>query len=710
MIIKKIPTSRRAPPKSKAVNVRALVDYIAEPRADGDGEKVEHRGALNLLNVDHNAQVQEMIDLAETARRSPQPVQHWVMSWREGEQPTAAQADEAVVMFLDEMGLSGHQLIYALHRDTQNCHLHLAVNRVHPDTEKLVTVNNGFDHEVAHRAIARIEHRQGWQREDRALFLALPNGQMERTEERGAGGRRPSTGARDFEERAGARSAQRIALEEAAPIIRGARRWADLHEALARKGIRFEKKGSGAILWIGDEPVKASSAGRECSMAALCNRLGDFAAGPPNGGPNLPTPSRHLVEPVPPFWTEYVESRSRHERDRVAARQSVAEQQREGWRRMSERHRRERADILGGSWAGRRELMNAARSVLAARQAQEKAALRDQQKARLAFLRRENARFPSFRDWLADTSPDLAQRWRHRDRRPATIEGPTFEPPAPHDIRAFSPVIDGVKVNYHLAGQRCGPAFTDRGKVIDIYDSQGRASVLAALQLSAQKWGGFTVHGNEHFRRLCVELAVEHGFKIANPELQQALAADRVRLRAKGVQPEPATPAPSLAEAYRRHLAAEVAHLPHPGSSDPSRLDAQVAVRLRVAGYRRDAIAQAIREAAPMQRPNERRDWDRYAQRTADFAFSLPGSQLADHLARQRNIQDHQVEWAFEERLGGRLKFDRVTVATRPTPACPRRQARNPFRRLPMKQGGPPVDRPRLRVRISESWIRATST
>jgi hypothetical protein len=71
---------------------------------------------------------------------------------------------------------------------------------------------------------------------------------------------------------------------------------------------------------------------------------------------------------------------------------------------------------------------------------------------------------------------------------------------------------------------RSGAAFTDRGKVIDIHDSQGRVSVLAALQLSAQTWGSFTVHGNEHFRRLCVELAVEHGFKIANPDLQQALA------------------------------------------------------------------------------------------------------------------------------------------------------------------------------------------
>ena len=168
MIVKKVPTSKLAPAKGKAHNVRALADYIAGPKAGGAGEKVEHRGVLNLLNLDHEGQVQEMIDLAETAKRSPQPVQHWIMSWREWEQPTSAQGDQAARMFLDEMGLAGHQALYGLHRDTENWHLHLAVNRVHPETEKLVTVNNGFDHEVAHRAIARIELAPGWPREERA--------------------------------------------------------------------------------------------------------------------------------------------------------------------------------------------------------------------------------------------------------------------------------------------------------------------------------------------------------------------------------------------------------------------------------------------------------------------------------------------------------------------------------------------------------------
>ena len=92
VIVKKVGTSKTAAPKSKASNVRALIDYIAGVATGGDGEKVEHRGAVNLLNIDHDGQVQEMVDLAEVARRSPQPVQHWILSWREGEQPTRVQA------------------------------------------------------------------------------------------------------------------------------------------------------------------------------------------------------------------------------------------------------------------------------------------------------------------------------------------------------------------------------------------------------------------------------------------------------------------------------------------------------------------------------------------------------------------------------------------------------------------------------------------
>ncbi len=661
MIVKKIPTSKVAALKSKAANIRALVDYIADPRAASAGEKVEHRGATNLLNLDHDGQVQEMIDLAHVARRSAQPVQHWILSWREGEQPTRAQADEAVSMFLDEMGLGEHHAIYALHRDTHNWHLHLALNRVHPETERLVTVNEGFDYEIAHQAIARIELRQGWEREVHALYAPRPDGRVERVQPHGQAERRPSARARDFEERVGERSAERIAIDDAAPIIRRAKSWRELHEGLAARGMRFEKKGSGAVLSIGEQPVKASAAGRDCSMAALRERLGDFEPSPI--APQQAPPQR--LEPSASLQS-YVQERRKHHQDRNDGRALLAELQRKEWRRLADRQHKERADFLRGSWEAKGTLLCAARSVMAARQAQEKAEVRERQKLERAAFEKERGRFPSYEQWLARDSRDRANEWRHRARRPASIQGPTFDQPAPRDIRAFSPVVDGWKVHYHLTGGSRAPAFTDRGKTIDIHDTRHRESVLAALQLSAQKWGAMSIFGNEQFKDTCVALAARHGFNITNPDLQQAIAAERERLRQVGQaapprreddrRPDLMTPA----AIYGRHLTEIVRERAQRQPVDASRLDAEVAVRMAVTGHSREAIAEAIKGGAHEHRRDEKRDWHTYAQRAADFAFSPPGqvlrARLRDREQKFLRLEGRQDENELLRRLSGPLR------------------------------------------------------
>ena len=186
--------------------------------------------------------------------------------------------------------------------------------------------------------------------------------------------------------------------------------------------------------------------------------------------------------------------------------------------------------------------------------------------------------------------------------------------------------------------------------MIEIRDSRRRESVLAALQLSAQKWGTFTVHGERAIPSgSASELAAEHGFKIANPELQQAIAAGREQLqhRATPLQSK-GLGAKSPADAYRLHFAA-VARQAIPGVADPSRLDAEVAVRLRVMGYQPEVIVRTIRDGAPVLRPHERRDWNDYARRAVHFAFGVPGSRLADELVR-RHEQTLRVEVGYPER------------------------------------------------------------
>ena len=93
-------------------------------------------------------------------------------------------------------------------------------------------------------------------------------------------------------------------------------------------------------------------------------------------------------------------------------------------------------------------------------------------------------------------------------------------------------------------------AFRDVGRRIDVLDWQSEESTLAALELSAAKWGAFVVTGNEEFKARCACLAAKHGFEITNPELQGSIARERERLRA-AVEPTPepevvpeATPGP----------------------------------------------------------------------------------------------------------------------------------------------------------------------
>lgn len=232
------------------------------------------------------------------------------------------------------------------------------------------------------------------------------------------------------------------------------------------------------------------------------------------------------------------------------------------------------------------------------------------------------------------------------------------------DIRAFTDTVAGGNVQYHRAGDRM-PAFTDRGKTIDIHDTRHRESVLAALQLSAQKWGTMTVTGNEQFLRTCVELAAERGFKLANPDLQEAIAVERERQqRAKDVEQAPrdddrGASSNALATIYRRHFDDIVREQPHRGRHDPSRVDAEVAVRMSVTGHSRGDIVLAIRDGGRAGRPKEIREWTSYAERAADYASSAPGRRLREQLVNKEKVlrlEGRDGERELLRRLGGPLR------------------------------------------------------
>ncbi|MEX3606066.1 MAG: relaxase/mobilization nuclease domain-containing protein [Burkholderia sp.] len=117
-----------------------------------------------------------------------------------------------------------------MHQNTDNMHMHIAVNRAHPDTLKVIKPNKGFDKEAGHRAIATTEAIQEWSSEQNARYQVNANDEAIRGASDGR--KAPSQKRRDIEVRTGEQSAERIAIEAAAPIIRDASSWAELHAGL----------------------------------------------------------------------------------------------------------------------------------------------------------------------------------------------------------------------------------------------------------------------------------------------------------------------------------------------------------------------------------------------------------------------------------------------------------------------------------------------
>ena len=410
MIIKKL--KRTSFKKSKAVMIGGLVDYILAEHDDRGKDKLAYAGSRNLLTTTVAAQKREMISLAEESIQSKMPVTHWILSWQENEQPTREQVDEAVSLFLRGMGLAEHQTIYALHKNTGNYHLHIAVNRTHPYTQKVIQPHRGFDINEAHKIIAEIEHRQGWAPQINARYRVNEQGYVvknlrHRTQIK------PKPKAEDFENVTGEKSAQRMAQERGHAVIRNATCWEELHAGLDAVGLRFVRKGSGAVIFVGDTAIKASSVDRNFSMSRLSKRLGEFRPGYYSARTfhkSAPEPASHVCREE---WREY-----QKERRRLAEGNHYARKKREEEGYELERRQRERREAATARLARHGlSLLNIARHFLKEQARREKKALlhwQDQQG--------QQERLPRFKPWLGKRSPHLGNLWRFRNRIAPGVE------------------------------------------------------------------------------------------------------------------------------------------------------------------------------------------------------------------------------------------------------------------------------------------------
>jgi len=254
MIAKHIPMK-----SARRSSFKELVAYITHAK-----DKAVRIGEVRVTNCHQQEAQDAVLEVLATQLRNQRACSdktyHLLISFPAGESPSA----EALRSIEDEvcnaLGFGEHQRVSAVHTDTDNLHIHVAINKIHPQT---LTIHNPYsDYKALGAVCERLEQVHGLIHTNHETIAP------------GAHNR-----ALDVEYLAGVESLlgwiQRECLEE----LRQAQNWGELHERLRRNGLALQEQGNGLVVHDQEgRTVKASSIARDLSKAQLEKRLGPFEA------------------------------------------------------------------------------------------------------------------------------------------------------------------------------------------------------------------------------------------------------------------------------------------------------------------------------------------------------------------------------------------------------------------------------------------------
>ena len=536
-----------------------------------NGVACEH----NCLSLE--AAAAEMKAVAAQNPRVKNPVYHIVLSWPSSELPTDAQALECGRHALAAVGMADHQYVFAVHRDTNNAHLHIAVNRVNPDT--FAGVYPERDYFKLDRAMRELELRYGWQHVKGPYAVFERNGQTVidwASKDPSTKGKQP-TPAADMERHADQESLFSYARGEPRKALLAALKndkltWRQLHNLLKKYGLQLREKGRGFAIYDlnsgNTTPIKASDMHEALGKSRLEKRLGPFEASTSTTEAVLTYDKHRPLKRDPKIREERRQARANARRELRAR----YEEYKKGfvYRRLDPADVRSRfAAIRSGARQRRLEVRqtvsdSVARQALYSVIAFETLRARDRlqreiRKERQALRHDQSNRRQPYREWVERQAvvgdPAAISQLRgfaYSEKRLANeleralandgadgIIHPDYDAdPVARDIAEgvyYRVRRDGTVV-YRLDDGR--DAFIDLGRCIDVLTKgeADKAAIAAALRLAGEKFGGtfLKLTGSEEFKRRAIDVMLEYNIDVqlkdnAQEALRRARAAEIAR-------------------------------------------------------------------------------------------------------------------------------------------------------------------------------------
>ncbi|BBF63912.1 TraI/MobA(P) family conjugative relaxase [Acidithiobacillus ferridurans] len=595
-MIGKVGKSRTAAKTGSKSQFGDVVNYIIR-EVDGKGREVPdtEMGVMNMPgNLDEpDAIIAQMDGIADKAHRKAKfkgdPVYHMVLSWRPEDIPKPGQIKDCVRHTLKALGMDECQVVWAIHRDTDDDHVHIAVNRVHPE-KGVVMGPPRRDYLIIDKAMRELEIKHGFAR-DNGPFITLDGKggpqivRMSRKERLEKGllksgdehGPAMTQAAKAAERSQGAPSFQEWAQGTPARALRNVlsnpwATWQDVHTALAGHGMVIQPRGSGMVVSTTLESgrvlaCQVSKLDRGFTKMKLEQHLGAFTPAPSLLLGSATTYEKFLHAhqtgmqsdgPAPYDDKKGQRIKRRAERqvereglhDRYKADQQHVKDTRRDirqslmWRQKSER------DALQVSTKAHKQAFMAKEAAKGTSAAMGKSlwayeAARAKEALQKKHLKERHA-LPHtmvWRDWLeqqaamGDEAALAALRGiRYREGRKASqekngIEGEELEELKPI-LSELHHEIDHRRQLIHYRNDQGAKLFTDTGPRIEMHD-RAAASVEAALRIAAQKYGAVDITGSAAFRGQAARQAARLGLPVRDKDLQRVWQEARLATQPK---------------------------------------------------------------------------------------------------------------------------------------------------------------------------------